>query len=88
MSEPYALEFDTEATAELADLPKEIARRIRDKIDRLAQNADILPHESMVGQWKGYQRIKVGDYRVIYAFDKEIRLITIKKIGHRRDVYD
>ncbi len=34
-------------------------------------------------QW----RIRVGDYRVIYAIDDDARQVTILRIGHRRDVY-
>jgi len=34
---------------------------------------------------KGYRKMRVGDYRVIYCIiDDEIRIVVI---GHRRDVY-
>jgi mRNA interferase RelE/StbE len=34
----------------------------------------------------GYLRLRVGDYRVIFTEDGVI--LTIIKVGHRRDVYD
>ena len=32
-------------------------------------------------------RIRKGDYRVIYHIADEERVITVVRIGHRRDVY-
>jgi len=36
-----------------------------------------------VGTWL----LQIGDYRVIYDVDDEAQLVTVYKIGHRRDVY-
>jgi mRNA interferase RelE/StbE len=32
-------------------------------------------------------RIRVGEYRIVYAVDDEERLVLIARIAHRRDVY-
>jgi len=32
-------------------------------------------------------RIRVGDYRILYTIEEEIRIITIEKVAHRKDVY-
>jgi len=32
-------------------------------------------------------RIRVGDYRIIYAVDDAARVVTVAVVGHRRDVY-
>ena len=32
-------------------------------------------------------RIRVGDYRVIYAIDEDRRLVVILRIKHRREAY-
>jgi mRNA interferase RelE/StbE len=32
-------------------------------------------------------RIRVGDYRIVYAFDDDARLVLIARIAHRREVY-
>ncbi len=32
-------------------------------------------------------RIRIGDYRVIYAIDDEAREVLVVDIGHRRNVY-
>jgi mRNA interferase RelE/StbE len=35
---------------------------------------------------EGY-RIRMGDYRILYDIDDQAQKITLRKIGHRRDVY-
>ena len=36
----------------------------------------------------GFFKLRVGDYRVIYSFDEDLKVITIHQIGHRREIYD
>jgi mRNA-degrading endonuclease RelE of RelBE toxin-antitoxin system len=36
---------------------------------------------------KELRRIKTGNYRVIYTFRKDERLLLVVKIGQRKDVY-
>ena len=33
-------------------------------------------------------RIRVGDYRVVYAIDDSVRVVSIVEVGRRRDVYE
>jgi mRNA interferase RelE/StbE len=35
----------------------------------------------------GLWRVRQGDYRVIYAIDDKQQLVTIVRIGHRREIY-
>jgi len=37
---------------------------------------------------KGFMKLRVGDYRVIYSIEKSTVTIYVIKIGHRREVYD
>jgi mRNA interferase RelE/StbE len=32
-------------------------------------------------------RVRQGDYRIVYAVDDGLVIVTVVKIGHRRDVY-
>ncbi len=32
-------------------------------------------------------RIRCGDYRVVYSVEDVVLVVTIVKVGHRRDVY-
>ncbi len=35
----------------------------------------------------GLWRIRHGDYRIIFAIDDDERLITVVRVGHRREMY-
>jgi mRNA interferase RelE/StbE len=87
MSEPYVLQFSDRAVASLKRLDKPVARRILDKLSWLATNATMVTHTSLTGEWSGFYRLRVGNYRVIYQMDHGIHLIVIEVIGHRREIY-
>jgi mRNA interferase RelE/StbE len=35
----------------------------------------------------GLWRIRQGDYRIIYAIDDMEKVVTVVRVGHRREVY-
>lgn len=37
---------------------------------------------------KGYRRLRVGDYRVIYRVDEQKVIVIIVEIDHRKDIYE
>lgn len=82
----YTVEFLPSAQRELATLPKDVQRRIANRIDALRE--DPRPPGSM--QLQGVERLyrlRVGDYRVIYSIEGRRLVIVVVKVGHRRDVY-
>lgn len=85
MTDSYSLVVKKSAERELRSLPKADLRRVTDRILDLAQDPRPPGHEKLSGQ--EHYRIRQGDYRVVYAIDDDHRVITIVKIGHRREVY-
>lgn len=41
----------------------------------------------MLGEWKGYHRLRFGDLRVLFWFDPEAKTVYVDHIGPRGDVY-
>lgn len=83
----YSIVFARSARQELEVLDPGIIRRILPKIESLANEPR--PHGALkpTGE-KRLWRIRIGDYRVVYAiFDKEQR-IDISAVRHRRKAYD
>lgn len=37
---------------------------------------------------KGYMKLRVGDYRIIYSVKKKTVTVHVIKIGRRKDVYE
>ncbi len=83
----YEVELSTRAQAGLSRLDSGPAKRLSDKIDWLAENAESVRHEAMTGQFTGMFRIRAGDYRAIYELDRDNRKIFIDSVGHRSEVY-
>jgi mRNA interferase RelE/StbE len=85
MTDSYSLVVKRSAERELRALPKADLRRITDRIRGLADAPRPPGHEKLSSQ--DHYRVRQGDYRVVYAIDDAHRVITIVKIGHRREVY-
>ena len=83
--ESYRLEVKRSAAKEIGDLPKADCQRVVAKIQLLANNPR--PHgcEKLSGAEK--YRIRQGDYRILYEIDDSTNLVTIVKVGNRREVY-
>jgi mRNA interferase RelE/StbE len=84
----YKIEYSSKAAKEFVKLPMQIQKQIRRKLDILAQdpfaNAQV---KAMKGDGGAY-RLRVGDYRIIYAMENAKLIVTIIRIGHRKDVYE
>jgi mRNA interferase RelE/StbE len=59
----YQIILTEEALRDLKKLDKRIAKRVMSKLKRLAEYADTFSHFALSGRWKGYYRLRVGDYR-------------------------
>ena len=61
----------------------------QERIIKAIRNPAKTPRPAGVKKLSGRdaQRIRVGDYRIIYEIDDDRILIEVVVIGHRRDVY-
>jgi mRNA interferase RelE/StbE len=83
----YKILIKTSAGKELAEVGSKSDReKLVARIQGLA--ASPRPHgsEKLAGYADRY-RVRQGNYRVIYLIDDEASVVTIYKIGHRKDVY-
>lgn len=83
----YEVEISESAEKFLEKVPKKDRSRIMEKIDILAD--DPMPSGSvkLQGQRLALYRIHSGDYRVVYSIKKDVLIILVVEIGHRREVY-
>lgn len=83
----YKITFKNSAYKELERLPKSTVRKIAVAIDKLADNPKPIGIKKLKDSSEDLYRIRVGDYRVIYAINEGIRIVNILRIGHRKDIY-
>jgi len=84
----YTVQYDPEAIDNLKQLSVSVRQRIVTKINWLAENFDHIQPMPLTANLAGFFKLRIGDYRVIYEFDRTIRVITIDRIGHRSEIYD
>ena len=85
----YHVEIETQAARALIRIARgdrAAARRINDAIKSLADEPRPAKATKLVGS-DGW-RIRVSDYRVVYVVADAVAVVSVVKIGHRRDVYD
>ena len=81
---PARIEYKASVAADLAGIDASTARRILNKIER-ALRTDGKSGKALTGEFAGLFRLRVGDYRVIYARTTEGYLVL--RVGRREIVY-
>ncbi len=84
--ESYELFIKPSAAKELEALGRKSDRtRIVDKIYTLKDDPRPQGCEKLTSQDR--YRVRQGQFRILYVVDDNERVVTVVKIGHRRDVY-
>jgi mRNA interferase RelE/StbE len=84
----YTVQYQSDAIADLKKLDKVTQKRIINKISWLVENFEQIRPQSLSENWADFYKLRVGDCRVIYTFDIAAQVISIVKIGHRREIYE
>jgi len=78
----------------------ELRRRVQDKLDSLPESDREMVMDALISleenprprgmekiRGKELWRVRKGDYRVVYDIDDDAKIVTVVRIGHRKDVY-
>jgi len=78
-----AISYTGQAIRQLRKLPKDARERVIDKLHRYAETGagDV---KTLTGQPGA--RLRIGDYRAI--FSETADTISVRAVGHRRDIYE
>ena len=89
MSSAWTLDFTPKALRQLRKLDRTVSRKILDTLER-----DLARHENprdfgepMMGNWTGYWRYRIGDYRAICRIEDAVVTVFVIEVGHRREIY-
>jgi mRNA interferase RelE/StbE len=83
----YELRFRPAALRQLRKLDSQIARRIKSTTETLRTEPRPPGVRALTGQ-RGWLRIRVGDYRIVYEVRDSELVVLVIQIGHRSQVYD
>jgi mRNA interferase RelE/StbE len=81
----WRLKFHPGAERQLDGLDPPTRRRVQQALLRLATN----PRQAanVRAMTDGNYRLRVGDWRVVYALQDDVLIVLVLRIGHRREVY-
>lgn len=83
----YQVIFTKKVAKEIRQLNKKDIPRIIEKAESLAQDPRPEGSKKLSGIKDDFWRVRVGNYRIIYLIEEEIKIVQISKIGHRKDIY-
>ena len=84
----YRLTIRKQAIKTLQRMRDRDTSRVRDELDKLAQNPDRQDIDVTLLRGRHGFRLRVGTWRVIFGRDEETRKIDVLRIAPRGDVYE
>jgi mRNA interferase RelE/StbE len=83
---PYRIELRPAAVRALRTLDPSVRPRIQGAIALLGQD----PRPPAARRLRGRTefRVRIGDYRIIYAVEDDVLLVIVMTLGHRREIYE
>jgi mRNA interferase RelE/StbE len=83
----FRIEITAEAEHDFEQLDKPVAKRIRRRLQWLAEHFDQITPEPLSGPLADLYKLRVGDYRLLYDILRQERVIVVHRVRHRREVY-
>ena len=81
----YSVVISKRAQAEIEQLPNSLYRPLSVALKSLADNPRPQGYKKLVNR-EGY-RLRIRDYRILYDIDDIGKVVSVYKIGPRRDIY-
>lgn len=81
----YKLAFKRSVAKDLRAFPKKDVAALLQRIETLTEDPRQPGCEKLSGQER--YRVRQGNYRILYEILDQELLVTVVKIGHRREVY-
>ena len=66
-------------------LPSSVSESVISKLEALQENPRPAGSLKMHGS-EGW-RVRLGDYRLIFDIDDRQKLVVVRRVGHRREIY-
>ena len=81
----YHVQLSKAVQRSIKRLAPAVRQRVRSTIDALAQQPRPPGAQKMTGsdRW----RVRVGNYRIVYHIEDDRLIVTVVRVGHRREGY-
>ncbi|QWR77170.1 type II toxin-antitoxin system RelE family toxin [Candidatus Magnetomonas plexicatena] len=79
--------WDEGTVKELSAIGRVNAETVVDKVENYLSQNPLKLGESLKGSFEGFYRYRVGKCRVIYEVNIETEIVTVLRVGFRKDIY-
>ena len=83
----WRFEITDNGEADITKLDSSVRRRILKKLKWFMDNFENVIPLPLGGPLKGFFKLRIGDWRVIYEAEEEKGLVTVHSIDHRNKIY-
>lgn len=84
----YSIVVSRGAEKDMERLDKPVFKRVAEAIDGLAHDPRPAGCKKLKGTDEPLWRIRVGDYRIVYCVGDDICVVDIRRVRHRKEVYE
>jgi mRNA interferase RelE/StbE len=87
---PWKVKLSSMAEKYYGRLTTQTRQRVKKELEELSNLGNPLEHQSvkhLTGDLKGFFRLRVGKYRIVFAILEETRTIAVVNIAPRGEVY-
>ena len=80
--------YTSSSRKDLKKIESKDAQKIVKTIFKYTNKNPLEKSKKLSGRFDGLYRYRIGEYRVIFQYEnKELYIVTILKIKHRKDIY-
>ena len=87
---PWQVRLSSTAEKHYTRLATQTRERIKNELEGLSNLKNPLEHQAvkrLTGDLKGFFRLRIGKYRIVFAILEETQTIAVVNIAPRGDVY-
>jgi len=83
----YQVLIARDAERDIGALQASVVPRVFKAMRALGTNPRPAGCKKLKGAHSESWRIRVGAYRILYVIDDDIRIVEVREVGHRKDIY-
>ncbi|MEK7351482.1 MAG: type II toxin-antitoxin system RelE/ParE family toxin [Nitrospirota bacterium] len=83
---PFRLDIPPHVAGVIRSLHPDLKRSIKAAVRAIANNPEC--GEPLQRELDGLRKYRVRRFRIVYAINRESRVIRLMAVGHRQDVYE
>ncbi len=87
---PWEIRLSSTAEKYYQKLPLTIRRRAKKELEELGSYSNPLEHPNvkpLTGDLRGFYRLRIGDYRIVFAIIRETKVVAVVNFAPRGDAY-